>query len=316
MIASKREVSNWGPFAGRLKTPEQVPEPLRGALLGNLAALDIRLLIFSPADRDMAKDSVPTILAVTDQDWLMASRNNAGSIRIAKCDFANTLLVEMTSILLYGLLRVDFASGGSAQSCKIHFNTVTRGLFQEAKDLLLNGIDGVTAITPVESRQVHPVADSLPLKFCNALLDFTPMGQRALAAVHWPAVLGEKRFFIRPELAPQAALVVSDRELMLISEEKTGRRMRLGQVPKYGNIVTHCPFSRIEAIQVCEYHDLDTVDVQLRVSCGSANWKIPFLREQKEQVEILVGLALRQAQRLRETSDAHSSSLGGNGNGF
>ena len=316
MNASKREINLWGPFAGRLKSPDQAPEPLRSALLRDLAPEDIRLLIFSPANRYMAKDSEPTILAVTVQGWLMASWTDGGSIRMAKCDFANTLLVEMTSILLYGLLRVDFAPGGPAQSCKTHFNTVTRGLFQEATELLLNGIDGITAITPVESREMHPVADSLPLKFCNALLEFTPMGQRALAAVHWPAVLGEKRFFTRPELAPQAALVVSDRELMLMSEEKAQPRMRLGQIPKYGNVVTHCPLSRIQALQVCEHGNLDTVDVELRVPRGSARLKIPFPRERKQEVQALVELALRQVEQSRETSRAHGPSFGLNGDDF
>jgi hypothetical protein len=315
MITSNRQSKNWGPFARRLKTPDDAPEPLRSALFGGLTPEDdIRLLIFSPADCAMAKDSQPTILVVTDRGWLVVGENDADSAKVARCDFANTVLVEMTSILLYGLLRIDFATGGPVQSSTIHFNTVTRGLFQEAAELLLNGMDSVTMVTPVESREMHPIVDALPLKFCNALLEFTPMGQRALAAVHWPAILGQRRLWFQPELAPQAALAVTDRELLVVSEEKAWRRMRPGQTPKYGNIVTHCPFSRIEILQVCEHSDMNTVDVTLRVAQGSEKLKIPFPRERKQEVQDLIDVASRQAGKIKTANPLNGLTLGRNGN--
>jgi len=297
MIGAKGQPKNWGLFARRLKTPDQAPEPLRPALLESLVPEDIvRLLVFSPPDRAMDEDSEPTILAVTDHGWLAVSGSDSGSAKLARCDFAQTVLVEMTSILLYGLLRIDFAAGGGpVQSTTVLFNTVTRGLFQEATALLLNGMDGVTAVTLLESKEIRSVANTLPLKFCNALLEFTPMGQRALAAVHWPCIPGQKRLWFQSELAPQATLAVTDRELLLISEEKAWRRMRPGRTPKYGNIVTHCPFSRLETLRIGEYADMGTLDVRLRVAEGSENLKILFPRERRLAVQDLIDVASRHA---------------------
>jgi hypothetical protein len=310
MITSNRQTRNCGPFACRLKTPEEAPEPLRGALLASLAQGEtVRLLIFSPADHAIARDSKPTVLAVTDQGWLAVSENDTEVEKVTRCDFANTVLVQMTSILLYGLLRIDFATGGPVLSQTILFNTVTRGLFQEATELLLNGMDGVTTITPVESKQMHPVVDRLPLKFCNALLEFTPMGQRALDAVHWPAILGQKRLWFQPELAPQAVLAIIDRELLLISEEKTTRRMRAGTTPKYGNIVTHCAFSRIVVLEVREHDGLNTVDIGLRVPQGAEKLKIPFPRERKQEVQALLDAALQHGCQATESIHDHSAAF-------
>ncbi len=301
MIADNRQTKNWGPFAGRLKMPEEAPEPLRSTLLKVLHAQEtLQLLIFSPADTAMAKESRATVLAITDHGWIAVSENDGQSPTISHCDFANTVLVEMTIILLYGLLRIDFATAGPIQSQTILFNTVTRGLFHEATALLLNGMDGVTTVTPIQMKEMHPVVDALPLKFCNALLEFTPMGQRPLAAVHWPSILGQKRLWFRFELAPQAVLAVTNRELLLISEEKAWRRTWPGQIPKYGNIVTHCPFTRVEALQVSEHGDLDTVDVVLRVPRGSEKLKIPFPPNRREEVQNLVHLASVHAGRISE----------------
>jgi hypothetical protein len=147
-------------------------------------------------------------------------------------------------------------------------------------------------------------------------LEFTPMGQRALAAVHWPAILGQRRLWFQPELAPQAALAVTDRELLLVSEEKAWRRMRPGQTPKYGSIVTHCPFSRIEILQLGEHDDIDTVDVVLRVPRGTEKLKIPFPRERKREVQALIDQASGQTGRIRESGPADGPGSGGNGNDF
>lgn len=313
-MSSDQRIKNWGPFAGRLKTPEEAPEPLRSTLLSSLAPeANPHLLIFSPADPAMVRDSQPTILGVTDHGWVTVSGSDANSVSVARCDFANTLLVEMTSILLYGLLRIDFATGGPVQTSTIHFNTVTRGLFQEAAELLLNGMDGVTEITPVESKEMHPVVEALPLKFCNAVLEFTPMGQRPLAAVHWPTILGQKRFWFRSELAPQAVLAVTNRELLLISEEKAWRRTWPGQMPKYGNIVTHCPFTRVEALQVSEHGNLDTVDIALRVPRGSEKVEIPFPPDRREEIQNLVHLAPVHVGRISEPDACIHPLTGHNG---
>jgi hypothetical protein len=278
--------NTWGPFAGRLKTPDQAPEPLRIALLESLAPGEhLQLPVFGPAQEVFDKRSKATVLAVTDRGWIVASESKEQQASVVRCDFSNTLLVQMTSILLYGVLRIDFAAGGRAQQTAIYFNTVVRGLYQEAVHLILNGMDGVSAVTPVNCKEMTPLLDPLPLKFHNAVLEFVPMGQRVLAVVHWCAVFGRKRLWFRRELAPQAMLALTDRELLFISEEAAWRWMRPGQTPKYGSIATHCPLSRIKSIQLNEHEELGTLDLELHAAQGGEKLKLQFPRERKQAVE-------------------------------
>jgi hypothetical protein len=68
-------------------------------------------------------------------------------------------------------------------------------------------------------------------KFRNEVLHYLPKGQRLLAATQWPAILGG----FRRELAPAGALLVTERELVLIADEKAPDWYH-GEREKYGGI--------------------------------------------------------------------------------
>jgi hypothetical protein len=255
----------WDRFASSLNSLDEAPEPLRSAMLAALPPDNaIRLLVFGPASKTLDGRWPAALLAVLEREWVVVSGTEEIPPRVARCDFANTLFVEMTSILLYGELRIDFVGAGRAQTAEIHFNTVMERLYQEAVQVVLNGMDGVATAAPVDSHEHYPALKSLPLKFCNAMLGFVPMGQRVLGVVHWPAVLGRRLILFQQELAPAAALALTDRELLLISEEKTRSWLRTGYPSKYGIIVTHCPLSRLEGYHVAERSPLVILDLALR----------------------------------------------------
>jgi hypothetical protein len=274
----------WERFASRLKTVDETPEPLRAAAFAALKPDDeIRLLVFGPAQKVLGNISPATLLEILENEWLVVTGTEEITPELFRCAFADTLLVEITNIQLHGKLRLDFVAGGRAQTVVLEFNTVMEGLYQEAVQLLLNGMDGISEITPCDSKKLHHSLESLPMKFFNATAQFIPMRQRVLALVHWPAVLGEKRLCWRHEITPEAMLALTDRELLFISEEKTSSWARPDRVPKYGSIVTHCPLSRVAAVQMSEHDLLDTIDVEIRVRGAGEKLKIDFPHEQKHR---------------------------------
>ena len=290
----------WERFARRLKTVDETPEPLRALALAALKPDDqIRLLVFGPAQRVLDNISPATLLAIFENEWLVVVGSKEIKPEVSRCAFADTLLVEFTNILLHGQLRIDYVADGRAQTVTVQFNTVTEGLYQEAVQLLLNGMDGILEITPCDSQALHHSLESLPMKFFNAMAQFIPMGQRVLALVHWPAVLGRKLRIFRRELAPEAVLALTDRELLFISEEKTCSWGRPDRVQKYGSIVTHCPLSRVAAIQINEHDLLDTIDVEIRVGQEGEKLKIEFPHEQKAEVVAFLALAIKHQKHDR-----------------
>jgi hypothetical protein len=284
----------WERFASRLKTVADAPEPLRGAMLAALKPADVvRLLVFGPADKNLNTSSPATLLALLEDEWILVSGTEEIQPEVHRCGFAGTLLLELTIILLCGKLRLDFVADHRAQSVAIAFNTVMAGLYQEAAQLLLNGMDGVSEIVPRDSNELSAELVSLPFKFCSAVAEFLPMGQRVLGVVHWPAVLGEKRLWWRHEITPEAMLALTDRELLFISEEKTGSWVRRDQNQKYGSVVTHCPLSRVTAVQLSEHDSLDTIDVEVRAQEAGEKLKIDFPREQKAEVAAFLELVIK-----------------------
>src|SRR5262249_23304080 len=83
-------------------------------------------------------------------------------------------------------------------------------------DLILAGIDPTLSGAAGEYRSEASMFEGWPLKLRNEAQRYWPSGQRFLAAIRWPAIFGESR----EELAPAGAMLVTERELVIISEEQ------------------------------------------------------------------------------------------------
>lgn len=104
---------------------------------------------------------------------------------------------------------------GTSFSATANFNTVGEQYYREAIQLILNGIDGVDNIETETNREPTELFDDWPFKFRIEAERYWPRGQRLLGAVQWPAVVGG----FRRELSVAGALLVTERELVVISEE-------------------------------------------------------------------------------------------------
>jgi hypothetical protein len=201
-------------FPTKLDTVSDAPEPLRGELIKGLPSKEpVRLLVHAPAF-PMGEEKTPaTLLAVTNTGWLVASETEeGGGAPLVKSDFSNTLFFELTSILLLGQLIISFSEGGKARSVTINFERVEDEFYHEAIDLMLAGIEPTrTAVGEKESNETS-MFEAWPMKFRNEAQRYWPKGHRLLAAVQWPV---DQR-----QLAPAGALLMTERELVLISEGK------------------------------------------------------------------------------------------------
>ena len=282
-------------FTSRLTTMDEAPESLLRTLRAMLKADDIiHLLLFGPANKIPGQESPATLLALLDSEWVVVSGTEDIKPSVVRCSFAATLLVEITTILLYGKLRFDFTAEGRTESVAVYFNTMMEGLYHEAAQLVMNGMDDISAIMPGESNEPSSAFESLPLEFRNVMLDVMPRGQHTLALVHWPADLGHRLNGLRKELAPEAVLALTQRELLFISEETTKSLGRPGSVQKYGSVVTHCPLSRLAGFHLSEHDQLETIDVELYATEGGEKLKIDYPGEQKTEVVAFMERVIKQ----------------------
>ena len=305
-------------FPTKLDTVSDAPEPLRSALVKSLPSKEpVRLLVHAPAFPTGDEKSPATVLAVTNNGWLVASETEDGGAALVKSDFSNTLFFELTSILLLGQLIISFSEVGKAHSATINFERVEDEFYHEAIDLMLAGIDPARIAVAENDRNETSMFETWPMKFRNEAQRYRPRGQRLLAAIQWPA---DQRQF-----ASAGALLMTERELVLISEGKkssaelspaassaeetketpptpvppeavnpTETPSVPGNVYEFAEIITFVPRVRLAEFQV-SHQESGLLTLQLRTSQGGEKLEINFPSDHENAV--LKGMELMSLSR-------------------
>jgi hypothetical protein len=263
-------------FPTRLDTVSDAPEPFRRVLLESLPSREpVRLLVHAPAFTTEDQRWPATVFAVTNDGWLLASENEEGGAALEKSDFSDTLFLELTSIFLFGELRICFAAVSTSYSVTIKFATVEDEPYREAIGLILAGMDPALSGVAGKDRSEAALFEGWSMKIRNVAQHFSPTGQRFLAALQWPAILGgHKR-----QLAPHGALLITERELVAISEAKEASAESSSAEElkeKFGGIITFVPRVRISDFHVSHQEGFDVLALELRAGHGGEKLEIIF----------------------------------------
>jgi len=267
-------------FPTKLNTVSDAPEPLRSALVESLPSGEpVRLLVHAPAFSTENEKSPATVLAVTNTGWAVASETESGGASIDKSDFNDTLFFELKSILLSGQLKISFAAVNTSRSVTIKFETVEDEFYRAAIELMLVGIDPALAGVAEKDRNEASMLDGWPMKVRNEAQRYWPRGQRFLAAIQWRAVYGGSQ----EELAPAGALLVTERELVVISEEKEFLAERPPKTPSaeetkaiFGGIIKFVPRVRLKDFHVSHRESFGVLALQVHAAHGGEKLEVTF----------------------------------------
>jgi hypothetical protein len=205
-----------------------------------------------------------------------------------------------------GQLIISFSEGGKAHSTTINFERVEDEFYHEAIDLMLAGIDPARTAVAEKVPTETPMFEAWPMKFRNEAQRYWPRGQRLLAAIQWPAN--------QRQLAPAGALLMTERELVLISEGKkssaelsplassaeepketpstpvppkavnpTETPSAPGNVYEFAEIITFVPRIRLADFQV-SHQESGVLTLQLRASQGEEKLEITFPSDHENAV--------------------------------
>ena len=270
-------------FPTKLDAIQDAPQPLRKALLENFPAKEsIRFLVHAPLFSTADERSSATVLAVTSDGWLVASETEAGAVSVQKSNFRDTLFLELTSILLWGQLKIHFVTAGKSDTAILRFDTVGEHVYRDAIDLMLDGIDQTLApLVKIDSDLGSTlISESWPVHFRNEAERYRPKGQRLLAATQWPAVIGG----FRRELSPACALLVTEREFVLIAEEKASPRQHAGDLHHFGGIITYIPIAQLRDFQLSQHERFDVLSFQVHAMHGGEALEIIFPADHERAV--------------------------------
>jgi hypothetical protein len=199
---------------------------------------------------------------------------------VEKCNFSDTLFLELTSILLLGQLKIYFAAVGTTYSAIMRFDTVEEELYREAICLMLIGIDQKRAPLVENDRDVALISEAWPITMRVEAQRYPPKGQRLLAATQWAAIIGG----FERELSPAGALLVTERELVLISEEKTSPRLHGGDLHQFGGIITYFPLVRLADFHVSHHERFGVLALQVHATHGGETLEIVFPTDHENAV--------------------------------
>jgi hypothetical protein len=294
-------------FPTKLPSVSGAPEPFRSALgesfpSGEPAA---RLLLYNPAFQTEDEKSPATVLGVTDTGWFVALATEDGGVALEKSDFTDTLFLELTPVLLECELRIFFAAEDTPRSVAIRFDTVGEDLYREAIDLILAGIDPKITASPEQApRNDDSLLEAWPLKFRNEARLFWPGGQRLLGAIHWPAVFDESR----RQLAPACALLTTERELVVISDEKKSSEEPLPAdelEESFAGIITFIPRVRLAEFQVSRQEQVGVLTLQLKAVHGGEKLEYAFPSDNETAVSKAMEQMLPPGAQRNQAVDAN-----------
>jgi hypothetical protein len=244
----------------------------------------VRLLLHAPAFSTAAVKSPATLLAVTSNGWFLTSETQEGGASVENCKFADTLILELTSILLLGQLKIYFAAVGTAYSTTISFNTVGEEHYREAIDFMLAGVDPTLAPGQAEDRDGGSLLENWPVKFRDEARRYWPKGQRLLTAIYWPAIMSG----FQRELAPAGALLITEREFVFISEEKRSPRQLKDAVYEFGGIITFFPRVRLTDFHVSHHDRFGVLALQVHSTHGGEKLEILFPSDEERTLSNVI----------------------------
>ena len=248
-------------------------------------------LIYSPAFDTAKFRGLASVLCVTDQRWFIVLREDAGRVIVAESSYGATLLVELTIILLYGQLKIDYLQDGKAKSVLLHFNTVTQNMYSEAVKSILDAIDAPRDSVMTPKLSGTALLSGWPLKFRNFSILYTPQNSQLLDGVCWE----EMRGVFGRELAPAAALVVTDRHIIVIAEEKISRWFQFRRSTKYGAIISYLPLDRLTGFQIKPQRRSRVLELESRGNSGGETLDVTIPPDKEKAVR----RAMQKARRNR-----------------
>jgi hypothetical protein len=273
----------------RLNAIAEAPEPLRSAVSENIPSESaIRLLVHAPAFSTAAEKTPATVLAVTNEGWLVATETEEGGATVEKSNFSETLFFELTSMLLFGQLKIYFATVGTAYFTAVRFDTVGEEYYLEAIDIMLRAIGPTKEDKAEKHWDTSSMLEAWPTTFRAEANRYLPKGQRLLAAIHWPAVAGG----FQRELAPAGSLLVTEREAVVISEEKISPRQHAGDIHKFGGIITFFPSARLADFHVSHHECSGVLTLQAHAMHGGEKLEITFPSDYETTVRAVMQKAL------------------------
>ena len=283
-------VSSVDRFPFRVANVDHCPDRFRDLLRAAVDVTDnIFQIIYSPAFA-AGKAYLPgSVLCVADRRWVIVHETRRDRVVVEKAGFDETLFVEVTVMLLYGRLKIDYVLDGHGRSATCYFNTVMEGFYTSAIEQVLNSIDRIWHPSGDRDKKILQDLKDWPLKFRNFGWHYLPPGSKLLDAIHWPTVFGR---FGR-EFVAAGAIFLTDHHLVVIAEDRSRSWFEKRKRTRYGATITYLPRTRISGFQIQESRRFRVLELEAHTADGAEKFQVLFPTQCQEKVTRLMRQAFQ-----------------------
>jgi hypothetical protein len=277
-------------FPARINRLDGVPAPFRETLADRISEDELVIdLLFSPAFRAGKFSTLASVLCATDRRWLVVRLQDDRRVTVDTASYETTLLLELTLILLYGQLKMDFVSEGQVRSTALQFNTVMKDEYCEALQNILDKIDHNNQGKSKGLWRGSSVLREWPIKFRNVANIYAPRGSHLLDGVQWSEIYGS----FHRQLAPAAAVLLTDRHIIVITEEKPSGWFQFRERSHYGEFITYLPLDRLASFRVSKHARFALLEMVGRQGHGGETVEVMLPHGQANAVQRLMKEAIQ-----------------------
>ncbi len=271
-----------------------LPDAFQGALAPKIKDRAFRALLYSPEFRAGRFRAPSSVLAITDDRWYVARQVDGDHVSIATATFEETFFIELTLILLFGALKLEYLQAGRSVSIELQFNTVRERSYSAAVNRMLTAMEHQNFSSTDLLQKNLAVVRNWPIKFRNVAATCIPPGRKLLTGTRWETVHG--RF--RHELTPAAALLVTEAELIFIREEKSTRWWGFRkEESKYGEIIIYLPLRRFADYEIIQERRVATLSLNLHVTDGRKQVDLTIPSADQDRVRQLLAPVSQEIRR-------------------
>jgi hypothetical protein len=278
-LFSAKDLASWpmrvktDDFARRVLKQEDLPERLRPFYLEVLENGLCRSVVYAPLISNLpSRHAQPMAgyLLMSFADHLRVVIDHAAQpLEEVHVHLRDLICVEIGGVLLFSWMKLVFGSS-ETREIKIPFNTVRADLFVDSLNLIRNAID----LPLPEGSDLIQVTPDLDLKFTNALHSWLSSKEVLLATAFQPEVRARRFLLLERQLAPPLLAALTDRQLLMITEEPPAAFERLGQ---FSEIYTYCPHSKIRSARVRRNDEKDEfAELHLTMANEEARYFMSF----------------------------------------
>src|ERR1700734_1017463 len=137
-------MSSMGHVPVRFTEMDECPEPFREPLHRAISPSEnIYEIIYSLAFVSGRSSMPGSVFCVTERAWIIVRQLKKRGLELTRALYSETLLIELTDILLYGQLKIVYAGNDQCRLGICFFNTVSEDMYTKAIYRVLNLIGNI-----------------------------------------------------------------------------------------------------------------------------------------------------------------------------